>query len=33
MLMDGALINAEPLSQNIDGHPVDVTLDELLHPV
>ena len=32
MLMDSALINPELVSQNIDGHPFDVTLDEFLHP-
>jgi hypothetical protein len=32
MLLDSALINPELVSQNIDGHPFDVTLDEFLHP-
>jgi hypothetical protein len=32
MLLDGALINPELVSQDIDGHPFDVTLDQLLHP-
>src|SRR5665213_581943 len=32
MLLDSALINPELISQNIDGHPLEVTLDEFLHP-
>jgi len=32
MLLDSAPINAELVSQNVDGHPFDVTLDEFLDP-
>jgi hypothetical protein len=32
MFLNGARINPEVVSQNIDGHPFDVTLDKFLHP-
>ena len=32
MLLDGALINAELVSQIIDGNAFDITLDQFLHP-
>jgi hypothetical protein len=31
VLLDGRLINAELLSQNVDGHAVDIALDQRLH--
>jgi hypothetical protein len=31
MLLDGGLIHSKILSQNIDGHALGVSLDEVLH--